>query len=140
MEWYLDKKTLKLTYKKPDWLWNMGVVWNKAAVHIQDQIEPHNHATLMQMYNLLNQDKNHDFDQTLLSFKPLQGTHYKIATFDGPSIWLIQSNNTLAIEVNQAFGPGATPFNQVNRHSEQLVIKNAPLLWLFFNALPKAFR
>ncbi|BCD45581.1 hypothetical protein [Helicobacter suis] len=132
MEWYLDKYTLKLTHEKPDWLWDIGVEGvdrNKAAVRMEDEIKPHNHAMSVKMYSILNQDVDHYLDETLLSLKLLKGTHYKIATFNGPSVWLINSDTTLAIEVNQAFGPGAAPFNQVNMHSEQLAAKNAPLLF-----------
>ncbi|WP_233710878.1 hypothetical protein [Helicobacter salomonis] len=133
--WWIDKQTLRLTNKRPD---------NYYGADLDNDIAAHNQAMSLKMYNLLTNTTGTsftnfiDFNETLLSLKPLQGTRWQSATFDGPSVWLIDENTTQAIEVEQAFGANATLFNQINARTQALSAKNAPLLFgSFFKVLPK---
>uniref|UniRef100_UPI0018F7F416 hypothetical protein n=1 Tax=Helicobacter felis TaxID=214 RepID=UPI0018F7F416 len=133
--WWIDKQTLRLTNKRPD---------NYYGADLDNDIAAHNQAMPLKMYNLLTNTTGTsftnfiDFNETLLSLKPLQGTPWQSATFDGPSVWLIDENTTQAIEVQQAFGDNATLFNQINIRAQELNAKKAPLLFgSFFKVLPK---
>ncbi len=134
--WWIDKQTLRLTNKRPD---------NYYGADLDNDIAAHNQAMPLKMYNLLTNTTGTsftnfiDFNETLLSLKPLQGTDWQSAIFDGPSVWLIDENTTQAIEVTQAFGANATLFNKINARTQALTAKNAPLLFgSFFEVLPKS--
>ncbi len=141
--WWVDKQTLKLANQRPD-------DYPYGADPTYDEIWAHNQAIptqIIKMWNLfytgpyaiMREDMDVSyFKKALLSLKPLQGTDWQSATFDGPSVWLINANTTQAIEVQQAFGDNATLFNQINTRAQQLDAKKAPLLFgSFFEALPK---
>ncbi|WP_120944383.1 hypothetical protein [Helicobacter labacensis] len=133
--WWIDKQTLRLTNKRPD---------NYRGADLGNDIAAHDQAMPLKMYNLLTNTTDFDvtsfidFKENLLSLKPLQGTQWQSATFDGPSVWLIDKNTTQAIEVKQAFGDHATLFNEINARAQALSAKKAPLLFgSFFEVLPK---
>ncbi|WP_233711293.1 hypothetical protein [Helicobacter salomonis] len=138
--WWVDKRDLELANKPLPSDYGYGAHVSQTY----DEIAAHNQAMPLKMYQLLiSGAKNPQahtpvFKETLLSLKPLEGTPWKSVTFDGPSVWLMDTTTTQAIEVQQAFGDHATLFNEINTRAQELRTKNAPLLFgSFFKVLPK---
>ncbi|MFC3847102.1 hypothetical protein ACFOPX_00945 [Helicobacter baculiformis] len=132
--WWLDKHTFKLDSKEPD------DYQGRLQERVEDEVFAHNQAMSLKMWKLFN-PKNSElsgFYETLSSLKPLQNTHWKIAIFETPSVWLIDADSSQAIEVKQAFGRDAILFNRINTRFKQISQSKAPVLFAsFFEAVPK---
>ncbi|WP_235852987.1 hypothetical protein [Helicobacter labacensis] len=141
--WWVDKRDLELANQPPSCYPYCSFSYDIGPIY--DAIWAHNQAMPLKMYQLLISGTNNlredmpIFKETLLSSKPLQGTPWRSVVFDGPSVWLMDTTTTQAIEVQQAFGDHATLFNEINTRAQELRAKNASLLFgSFFEVLPKS--